>query len=84
VGCNQRTAEIPAAEPSAAEPDIIVEEVQFRHGDDLLAGSLYRPDLPGRRPGLALVYGSDAHDRRYGGVGPALGRQFTRKGLLSA
>jgi pimeloyl-ACP methyl ester carboxylesterase len=60
----------------------MVEEIQFRHGDDLLAGNLYRPKLPGRRPAVALVFGSGAQDRRYGGVGPALGRHLARKGFV--
>src|SRR5262249_41709989 len=68
--------------PAAPEPGVMVEEVQFRHEDNLLAGSLYRPHLPGRRPAVALVLGSGAQDRRYGEVGPALGQHFARKGFV--
>jgi pimeloyl-ACP methyl ester carboxylesterase len=60
----------------------MVEEVQFRHGDNLLAGSLYGPKLPSRRPAVALVFGSGAQDRRCGGVGASLGRHFARNGLV--
>lgn len=81
-GCNQRTGDGPAAGPPAPEPEVMVEEVHFRHGGNSLAGSLYRPNLPGRRPAVALVYGSGPKDRRYGGVGPALGRHFARNGFV--
>lgn len=71
-----------AADPAASEPEIIVSDAHFRHGTDLLAGSLYCPRLPGRRPALALVYGSGAQDRRYGGAGTALARHFARHGYV--
>lgn len=66
--------------PALAE--VIVEAVHFQHGSDLLAGSLYRPGLPGRHPAVALVLGSGSQDRGYGGMGPALGRHFARHGIL--
>lgn len=81
-GCNQRTADESGAGQPALEQRVIVEEVQFRHGDNVLAGSLYRPSLPGQRPAVAVVLGSGAQDRVYGGVGPALGRHFARNGFV--
>ena len=66
--------------PALAE--VIVEAVHFQHGSDLLAGSLYRPDRPGRHPAIALVLGSGNQDRGYGGMGPALGRHFAQHGVL--
>jgi pimeloyl-ACP methyl ester carboxylesterase len=60
---------------------VIVEDVHFRHGDDLLAGSLFRPEAPGPHPAVALVLGSGAQDRAYGGTGTALGRHFARHGF---
>ena len=80
-GCNGRTIDEPSTDPPTPEPEVIVEEVQFRHGDNLLAGNVFRPNLPGRRPAVALVFGSGAQDRRYGGAGPALGRHFARNGF---
>jgi pimeloyl-ACP methyl ester carboxylesterase len=61
---------------------VIAEDVSFRHGDDLLAGTFYRPDLPGRHPAVALVLGSGREDRAYGGVGTALGRHFAQSGFV--
>jgi pimeloyl-ACP methyl ester carboxylesterase len=80
-GCNRRTAEEQHPEPRAPEPEVIVEDVQFRHGGDLLAGSLYRPGLPGRHPAVALVLGSGEWDRNYGGSTPVLARHFARNGF---
>jgi pimeloyl-ACP methyl ester carboxylesterase len=82
AGCSQRTGDEPAAGPPAPEPKVRVEEVQFRHEDNSLAGSLYRPNLPGRRPAVALVFGSGEQDRYHGGAGPALGRHFARNGFV--
>jgi pimeloyl-ACP methyl ester carboxylesterase len=70
------------AEEPAPRQEVTVEEIQFRHGDNLLAGSFYRPDRPGRYPAVALVLGSGAQDRAYGGAGPALGRHFARSGFV--
>jgi uncharacterized protein len=64
------------------EKQCAVEEVRFRHGDDVLAGSLYRPSLDGRHPAVALILGSGEHNRDYGGVGSALGRYFADKGIV--
>jgi pimeloyl-ACP methyl ester carboxylesterase len=61
---------------------VTVEEVQFRHGDDHLAGSLYRPQRPGRHPAVALVLGSGEQNRVYGGVGPALGQHLAQSGFV--
>ena len=82
AGCAQRTGNEPSLSPREFGQEVIVEEVQFRHGDNVLAGSLYRPNRPGRRPAVALVLGSGAQDRRYGGTGPALGRHFARHGVV--
>jgi pimeloyl-ACP methyl ester carboxylesterase len=81
VGCQQRTANEASVE-SDPDQEVIVEEIQFRHQDHVLAGSLYRPNRAGRRPAVALVFGSGAQDRRYGGTGPALGRHFARHGFV--
>jgi hypothetical protein len=62
----------PARRPGLGR-EVVVEEVRFRHGTYALAGSLYRPALPGRHPAVALVLGSGAQDRAYGGVGPPWG-----------
>jgi pimeloyl-ACP methyl ester carboxylesterase len=80
-GCGRRTAEGQHAEQPAPGRDPVAEEVHFRHADDLLAGTLYRPGLPGPHPAIALVLGSGEHDRNYGGIGPALGRHFARNGF---
>jgi pimeloyl-ACP methyl ester carboxylesterase len=59
----------------------VTEDVRFRHGDTLLAGTLFRPATAGPHPAVALVLGSGAHDRTYGGVGTALGQHFARHGF---
>jgi pimeloyl-ACP methyl ester carboxylesterase len=82
AGCSPRTASEPGLAQPTSERQVIVEEVQFRHGDDVLAGSLYRPDLPGQHPAVAMVLGSGAQDRIYGGMGTALGRHFARNGFV--
>jgi pimeloyl-ACP methyl ester carboxylesterase len=82
AGCQQRTGNEPSLGPREPGQEVIVEEVQFRHDDNVLVGCLYRPNLPGRRPAVALVFGSGAQDRRYGGAGPALGRHFARHGIV--
>jgi pimeloyl-ACP methyl ester carboxylesterase len=56
-------------------------EVRFRHGENLLAGTLFRPGKPGPHPAVVLVLGSDRVDRTYGGVGTALGKHFARHGF---
>ena len=65
----------------APDDEVIVEEVSFRHGDDTLFGSFYRPPGTGRHPAVVMILGSERHDRNYGGVGPALGRQFGKAGI---
>ena len=62
--------------------DVTVEDVRFTHGKNVLAGSLYLPRGAGPRPAVALVLGSGARDRAYGGAGPALGRHFARNGFV--
>jgi pimeloyl-ACP methyl ester carboxylesterase len=81
-GCGARTAGEPNPEEHAPGQEVTVEEIQFRHGDNLLAGSLYRPGRPGHYPAVALVLGSGAKDRAYGGAGPALGRHFAESGFV--
>src|ERR1700730_10683967 len=81
TGCKPRPAEIvkteePAAASKAAEQAYRVEEVFFRAGDNLLAGTLYLPQTPGPHPAIAMVLGSGPRDRNYGGASPALGRHF--------
>jgi len=80
-GCGQRPVDRSSSEEPAAD-QVAVEEVHFRHGDNLLAGTLYHPALPGQRPAVALVLGSGAQNRDCGGVGPALGRHFARHGFV--
>jgi pimeloyl-ACP methyl ester carboxylesterase len=80
-GCGQRTAEEPHVAQPARAQNVIVEDVHFRHGNNLLAGTLYRPDHPGRHPAITLVLGSGAQDRDYGGAGPALGQHFASHGF---
>jgi alpha-beta hydrolase superfamily lysophospholipase len=81
-GCGRRTVEEPHSEQPARKQEVVVEDVHIRHGDNLLAGSLYRPDCSGRHPAIALVLGSGARDRNYGGTGLALGRHFARNGVV--
>jgi pimeloyl-ACP methyl ester carboxylesterase len=81
-GCGGQTAGEPKPEEHAPDQGVTVEEIQFRHGDNLLAGSLHRPGRPGRFPAVALVLGSGAKDRAYGGAGPALGRHFAGSGFV--
>jgi pimeloyl-ACP methyl ester carboxylesterase len=81
-GCGRRTAEEPHSEQPARKQGVVVEDINFRHGDNLLAGSLYRPGRPGRYPAVALVFGSGAQDRNYGGAGAALGRHFASHGFI--
>jgi len=81
-GCGGRTAVEPKPEEHAPGQEMTIEEIRFRHGDNLLAGGLYRPARPGRHPAVALVLGSGARDRAYGGAGPALGRHFARSGFV--
>jgi uncharacterized protein len=64
-----------------AREEFIVEEVSFRHDDDALSGSLYRPPGAGPHPAIVMILGSDRHDRDYGGVGRALGCHFARAGI---
>jgi pimeloyl-ACP methyl ester carboxylesterase len=80
-GCGRLSEEADSRRPGL-EVDIVVEGVRFRHRDDVLAGSLYRPGRAGCFPAVALVLGSGEHDRAYGGVGPALGRHFARHGVV--
>jgi pimeloyl-ACP methyl ester carboxylesterase len=72
-----------ATRPSPAEggKEPATEEVRFRHGADVLAGTLFLPARPGPHPAVALVLGSDPVDRTYGGAGTALARHFARHGV---
>src|SRR5262249_40071959 len=74
----------PDASPGQAldSPGVAVEEVRFRHADNVLAGSLFRPKLAGPHPAVVLVLGSGAQDRRYGGAGTALGKHFASHGFV--
>jgi pimeloyl-ACP methyl ester carboxylesterase len=64
-----------------AQQRIATEQVRFRHGKNLLAGILYKPAKPGPHAAIALVLGSGAQDRHYGGMGAALGNHFARRGF---
>jgi uncharacterized protein len=71
--------------PSAAaaeRDDVVAEDVHFRHGDDLLAGTLFRPPAPGTYPAVVFILGSDDHDRTYGGTFTAIGKHFARHGFV--
>jgi pimeloyl-ACP methyl ester carboxylesterase len=57
------------------------QEVQFRCGDNLLAGVLILPAAPGPHPAVAFVYGSNPADRTYSGSGPLLWEHFARHGF---
>ena len=70
-----------AAEDKPERPSIVVEKIHFRHGKNVLVGNLYLPAKPGPHPAIALVLGSAAEDRNYGGVGPALGNHLARLGF---
>jgi pimeloyl-ACP methyl ester carboxylesterase len=85
VGLGQRSPQ-PAgpAVPAVPKPGgqaVVAEDVHFRHGGDLLAGTLFRPGAPGRHPAVVLVLGSGPQDRAYGDVGTALCRHFARRGF---
>ena len=72
----------PSAVEESTDGDVAVEDVRFTHGTNVLAGSLFLPRGGGRRPAVALVLGSGAEDRVYGGAGPALGSHFARNGFV--
>jgi pimeloyl-ACP methyl ester carboxylesterase len=57
------------------------EEVQFRCGENILAGVLVLPETPGPHPAIALVFGSGPTDRTYYGMAPHLWRSFARHGF---
>jgi pimeloyl-ACP methyl ester carboxylesterase len=59
----------------------VTEEVRFKHGKNVLAGTLYLPAQSGPHPAVALVLGSGKQDRNYSGIGPALGKHFARHGF---
>jgi uncharacterized protein len=83
-GCGPRSIQEPQAKPSPPpidRSDVTIEDVHFRCGDNLLAGSLFRPQAPGPRPAVALVLGSGKQDRSYGGMGTALAKHFARQGF---
>ncbi|HEV3238150.1 MAG TPA: alpha/beta hydrolase [Gemmataceae bacterium] len=64
------------------DPSIVVtEEVRFKHGKDVLAGTLYMPAQGDPHPAVALVLGSGKQDRNYSGIGPALGNHFAQHGF---
>jgi uncharacterized protein len=67
---------------NANRQDLLFEEVQFRQGENLLAGTLFRPQTRGPHPAVALVLGSGAQNRDYGGVGTAVGIHFARHGFM--
>jgi pimeloyl-ACP methyl ester carboxylesterase len=71
----------PLADPARKRQTPVTEEIRFRHGDSVLAATLYRPSAPGRHPAIALVLGSGPVDRAYGGVGSVLGQHFARAGI---
>ena len=56
-------------------------EVHFSDGSDLLAGTLTMPASPGPHAAIAMVSGSGAQDRDYGGAGAVIRRQFARNGI---
>src|SRR5207302_3677364 len=70
------------AEPPRERQAAVTEETQFRHGDHVLAATLYRPPGLGRHPAIALVLGSGPVDRTYGGAGLKLGEHFARAGFV--
>ena len=71
---------IDASPQKAKDQPVTVEEVHFRHGSDLLAGTLFLPPKVGPHPAVVLVLGSGAQDRTYGGTGTTLGKHFACHG----
>ena len=61
--------------------ELVVQDVEFAHRADRLAGVLYRPPGPGPHAAIVMLFGSGPVDRQYGGVGPALGNHFARAGF---
>jgi uncharacterized protein len=71
-----------AQDPTGKSQKPVTEEIRFRHGDHVLAATLYRAPGPGRHPAIALVLGSGPVDRAYGGAGVALGEHFAAAGIV--
>jgi pimeloyl-ACP methyl ester carboxylesterase len=82
-GCGRRTAVEPHSLSAAPEHATIVEDVTFRHGDNLLAGSIHRPNLPGPHPAVAFVHGSGALGRNDWTLHPPLREHLARQGIAS-
>jgi pimeloyl-ACP methyl ester carboxylesterase len=77
VGALSLALSLPSG-PHDAEA-VTAREVHFTDGDHRLAGTLFLP-REGRGVALALVLGSGAQDRAYGGAATALARHFARRG----
>ena len=73
--------QVPSSPPRVVEDDYLAEDVHFPSGRDRLAGTLYRPAGRGPHPAVTCILGSGPADRAYGGVGPALGKHFARRGF---
>ncbi|MDB5354890.1 MAG: 3-oxoadipate enol-lactonase [Phycisphaerales bacterium] len=59
------------------------ESIHFHHGTDVLSGVLTIPSTPGPHPAIALVPGSGAQDRDYGGMARRLSAHFARIGFAA-
>jgi pimeloyl-ACP methyl ester carboxylesterase len=70
-----------ATEKESEPRQVVMEEVRFNHGKDVLAGTLYLPAQGGPHPAVALILGSGKQDRHYSGTGPALGMHFAQHGF---
>lgn len=57
-------------------------EVHFMHHQTLLAGTVYRPALPGLYPALVMIQGSGATDRDNFGYFPAIRDYFVQHGIV--
>jgi uncharacterized protein len=80
--CSPRAAPSPGPAGSSGGWDVVVEDARFARGTDALAGSIFLPRGAGPRPAVALVLGSGAQDRTYGGYGRAIARHFARNGFV--
>lgn len=70
-----------AGQRDTHEPSYRQHEVQFRHADAALTGTLYVPPSRGLHPALAMIHGSGPADRDNGGYFPPIRAHLVRHGV---